>query len=50
MCLATLFADLQINEGAKILVRSSFMEIFFCAFSRSDVPGKNSSIRSNLQT
>ena len=43
-CLATLFADSQINGGAKILVTSSFMEIFcifLCAFSRSDVPGKN---------
>ena len=28
MCLATLFADPQINGGAKILVRSSFMQIF----------------------
>ena len=47
MCLATLFADLQINGGAKILVTSSFMEIFrifLCAFSRSDVPGKTYSV------
>ena len=32
MCLATLFANSQINGGTKLLVRSFFMEIF-CIFS-----------------
>ena len=36
--------------GAKISIKSSFMEIdsVFCAFNKSDAPGKNSSIRSKL--
>ena len=31
-------------------IKSSFMEIvFFCVFSRSDVSGKTSSVRSKLE-
>ena len=49
--MAALFADSRINGGAKISIKSSFMAVdFLCAFSRSDVPGKSSSIRSKLPT
>ena len=45
--MAALFADSRINGGAKISIKSSFMAVdFLCAFSRSDVPRKTSSIRS----
>ena len=44
---AALFADSRINGGAKISIKSSFMAVdFLCAFSRSDVPRKSSSVRS----
>ena len=46
--MAALFADSRINGGAKISIQeSSFMAVdFLCAFSRSDVPRKSSSVRS----
>ena len=45
--MAALFADSRINGVAKISIKSSFMAVdFLCAFSRSDVPRKSSSVRS----
>ena len=48
MCLATPFIASRIDGGAKISIKSSFMEIIFiiCTFDRSDVPGENTSFRS----
>ena len=41
-----LFADSRINGGAEMLIKSSFMDIvyFLCAFSSSEVLGKNTSM------
>ena len=52
MYLAAPFDNSRIDRGAKISIKSSFMEtIFFIfTFDRSDVPGENSSVRSKLPT
>ena len=46
ICVTALFADLRINGGAEMLIKSSFMDIvyFLCAFSSSEVLGKNTSM------
>ena len=46
MCVIALFADSRINGGAEMLIKSSFMDIvyFLCAFSSSEVLGKNTSL------
>ena len=48
MCLAAVFGDSRINGGAKISIKSSFIEIVFFirAFSSSEVSGKHTSSRS----
>jgi len=48
MCLAAQFADSRINGGSTISIKSTFMKIvfFLCAFSKSDVSSKNSSVGS----
>ena len=46
ICVTALFADSRINGGAEMLIKSSFMDIvyFLCAFSSSEVLGKNTSM------
>jgi len=46
MCVTALSADSQISGGAEQLIKSSFMDIvyFLCAFSSSEMLGKNTSM------
>ena len=46
ICVTALFADSRISGGAEMLIKSSFMDIvyFLCAFSSSEVLGKNTSM------
>ena len=48
MCLGALIADSRINGGAKISVKSFFIEIvfFLCVFSTNEVSGNTNSPRS----
>ena len=50
MCLAALFDDSQILKWRREDILPHGDSFLLCALSRSDVPGKNPSVRSKLQT